>query len=72
MPDYDLDPFEPEAAEPAPEAVRFPLWDPEDNQSPFPDDVWAGLAHDHNHEQRQLLQLYALLTGDLHDQGVPC
>lgn len=66
IPDYDLDPFtDPSDEEGLPREFRlFPLWDPHVNRSPFPDDVWAALAHEHNAEQLAMHRLYRLLMSD--------
>ena len=71
LPDYDLDPFTEQSDEDgallprdARELRLFPLWDPHVNRSPFPDDVWAALAHEHNAEQLAMHRLYRLLSGD--------
>jgi hypothetical protein len=68
---FDLDPFGDAWNEDEQEELRsieerlFPLLDPEDNPSPFPDAVWAEFVDDHNREQLLLRRLYALLMGDL-------
>lgn len=43
--------------------AQFPMLDPYDNRSPFPDEIWAEFCDEYNAEQFTLARLLATLTG---------